>query len=80
VSTRIPVSPDPGPVPHLHASVERLAFEFDGVVPLREVREVVFGCYDNLVDSGAPAGALPELVERSARERLRQVGRPDLLT
>jgi hypothetical protein len=71
MAVRTPTAADTGPVPCLESAVDRLALEFEAV-PIDRVRAVVFDCYDNLVDSGAPEGALPELVERSARERLRE--------
>ncbi|KGH46046.1 hypothetical protein IN07_14035 [Modestobacter caceresii] len=56
-----------GPDPAVDLAVVRLAEEL-GQRP-QVVRPVVQECRQQL--SGAPAGALPELVERLARHRLR---------
>lgn len=50
------------------ATTRRLLAEFRWQVDEAEVRRVVQGCVRDL--SGVPAGALPELLERSARQRL----------
>ncbi|MDP9408176.1 MAG: hypothetical protein M3P95_10005 [Actinomycetota bacterium] len=50
------------------AATGRLLAEFRWQVDEAEVRRVVQGCVRDL--AGVPAGALPELVERSARQRL----------
>ncbi|MCZ2804493.1 hypothetical protein O2W18_05205 [Modestobacter sp. VKM Ac-2983] len=63
------IAPDPSVDLAVDLAVDRLADEF-GERP-QEVRLVVQECRRQL--SGAPAGALPELVERLARHRL---GRP----
>lgn len=47
---------------------ERLTLEFEEQVDPAKVREVVAGCWQDL--RGMPAQALPELVERAARQRL----------
>jgi hypothetical protein len=47
-------------------TVARIAAEFDR--DSAGVRAMVRGCHRDLV--GAPAGALPELVERLARQRI----------
>lgn len=47
---------------------ERLFAEFEQVHTLPVITTVVLRCYRELAD--APAGALPELVERLARQRL----------
>ena len=75
----------------LHApdrdSTTRLFHEFRRQFSEDEVRQVVADCVRDL--SGVPAGAIPELAERSARQRLavaleepaapwRAVGRVDL--
>ncbi|MCE0764438.1 hypothetical protein LWC35_16205 [Pseudonocardia kujensis] len=49
-------------------AVARLAREFAGRVPHRVVARVVRECRADL--SGVPAGAVPELLERLARQRL----------
>lgn len=48
--------------------VERLFAEFEHVHALPTITAVVHQAYKDLHD--APAGALPELVERLARQRL----------
>lgn len=63
------VAPDPSVDRSVDLAVDRLAEEL-GQRP-QVVRPVVQECRRQL--SGAPAGALPELVERLARHRL---GRP----
>ncbi|QJY48979.1 hypothetical protein [Pseudonocardia broussonetiae] len=50
-------------------AVRRLADEFDGRVHPRTLRRTVQRARRDL--AGVPEGALPELVERLARERLR---------
>lgn len=52
----------------------RLLAEFGALVAPTTVDRVVRGCRDDL--RGAPPGALPELVERLARQRLHQALRP----
>jgi hypothetical protein len=49
-------------------AVRRLVGEFAGRFERRTVRAVVDGSCDDL--TGVPAGALPELLERLARQRL----------
>jgi hypothetical protein len=49
-------------------AVARLAREFSGRVSHRVVTRVVRACRADL--SGVPAGAVPELLERLARQRL----------
>ena len=49
--------------------VERLFREFDGQLPLPTIVEVVHQCLADL-QGQAPPGALAELLERSARQRL----------
>jgi hypothetical protein len=49
---------------------ERLFAEFDAQLPLRVIAQTVRECRRDL--AGAPESALPELVERSARHRLRE--------
>ena len=49
---------------------ERLMVEFGSVVPLADVSRVVLQSVRDLV--GAPVGALPELVERLARQLLHE--------
>ncbi|WP_054813691.1 hypothetical protein [Nocardia arizonensis] len=48
--------------------VARLGAEFRGTVSRPSIRIVVRGCLDEL--AGSPLGALPELGERLARQRL----------
>lgn len=50
------------------ATTERLVAELDGRVDVDEVLRVVLRCRADLV--GSPRSALPELIERSARQRL----------
>ncbi|MQA34257.1 three-helix bundle dimerization domain-containing protein [Modestobacter roseus] len=67
-------SPHPSPEPPddgVGQAVDRLVREFAGRPPAT-VTAVVRGARTEL--SGAPAGALPELVERLARQRLRAAG------
>lgn len=49
-------------------AIGRLTAEFHGRLRPHVVSRVVFGCRHDL--SGSPEGALPELVERLARQRL----------
>ena len=51
--------------------VERLMPEFDGRLGLECVSQAVLACRRDL--AGSPAGALPELLERLARQRLLDV-------
>jgi hypothetical protein len=70
------------PVPSLPSSdarwvaltVTRLLTEFDGDV--EAVRATVHGCRRDL--AGVPKGALPELVERLARQRMIDTRQPRL--
>jgi hypothetical protein len=48
--------------------VERLMHEFEHRLPLDYVSGVVLGCQRDI--SGTSAGALPEMLERLARQRL----------
>ncbi len=50
---------------------ERLMAEFEDRLSLRQITEVVRACRLDL--EGTPRGALPELVERLARQRLLDV-------
>ena len=54
---------------------ERLMLEFGAVLPLADVSHGVLQSFKDL--AAAPVGALPELVERLARQRLHEaaVGR-----
>jgi hypothetical protein len=56
------------PDPSVHSAVRRLTQEFPQVGP-RSIVLVVRTCREEL--RGSPDGALPELVERLARQRLR---------
>jgi hypothetical protein len=47
---------------------DRLMAEFDPQVDLTTLNRVVYGCRDEL--RGAPVAALPELIERLARQRM----------
>lgn len=47
---------------------ERLMAEFDGQIQVATISDVVLGCQRDL--RGSPVPALPELVERLARQRL----------
>ena len=47
---------------------ERLMFEFEGAVNLDDIARVVHQSRENL--AGSPPGAMSELVERLARQRL----------
>ena len=47
---------------------DRLMVEFEPAVPLAEITRVVREAERDL--AGAPPGAMPELVERCARQRL----------
>jgi hypothetical protein len=49
--------------------IERLSREFDRRIPLSVIVEVVHQCADQL--RGNPQAALPELLERLARQRLK---------
>lgn len=53
------------------ATAERLMAEFGGRVDLPTITTVVLRCRRDL--SGTPAPAMPELLERYARQRLMQV-------
>ncbi len=48
--------------------IERLFREFDGTIALPVIVEVTHECRQQL--SGSPATAMPELLERLARQRL----------
>ena len=54
--------------PSVDGAVARLAEEFGSRLPAAVVQRVVRNCREEL--SGAPVGALPELVERLARHHL----------
>lgn len=66
------------PIPRAHDEVpvaditERLMAEFGAVVPLSEISAAVMRALRDL--AGVPVGALPELVERLARQVLREAG------
>lgn len=53
---------------------ERLFAEFESLHPLPEITAVVRQCVADL--RGAPRDALPELLERSARQRLTDLQPP----
>jgi hypothetical protein len=48
--------------------VERMFREYEGVLDLPTITQIVNGCRHDL--QGTPVGALPELTERLARHRL----------
>ncbi len=48
--------------------IERLFRQFDGVIALPVIVEVTHECRQQL--SGSPVAAMPELLERLARQRL----------
>lgn len=52
----------------LDTTVDRLCREFGGRFPRPVIARTVRSCLVDL--AGSPLGALPELVERSARQRL----------
>ncbi|MCU1664388.1 MAG: hypothetical protein QOI36_1446 [Pseudonocardiales bacterium] len=54
--------------PALANTTDRLIVEFRGEVDVAAIGRVVLSCREEL--RGAPAGALPELIERLARQRL----------
>jgi hypothetical protein len=55
----------------------RLSSEFDGRVALPVIETAVYQAYRDLDGSGCdPAPALPELVERIARQRLLTISGP----
>lgn len=68
MTTAVP-SPDD---PVVEQAVARLAVEFRSRLRPQVIGRVVRGCRRDL--SGVPTTALPELVERLARERLQSVG------
>lgn len=75
MQTRLDVLPGlPGPgVPGdtaVAAAIDRLDTEFAGRIRRRRIARTVLLARHDL--AGSPAPALPELVERLARERLRQ--------
>lgn len=62
----------PAAGPHSEVSLaditERLMVEFDGRTSVSRIAQVVLGCRHDL--RGSPVLVLPELIERSARQRL----------
>jgi len=54
--------------PAIGRTVDRLCTEFETRFPREFVTRTVGGCIDDL--SGTPSGAIPELSERLARQRL----------
>jgi hypothetical protein len=74
--TALPLTSAPVPAPSVEfdavmPAIARLAREFAGQLSPRVVARVVRGCRADL--SGVPAGAVPELLERLARQRLLDV-------
>ena len=61
----LPTIPDPS----VSSAMSRLSLEFQ-YIGLRSIALVVRTCREEL--RGSPDGALPELVERLARQRLQQ--------
>src|SRR6266516_5480357 len=57
-------------IPHVEVT-RRLLGEFGNVLPLHLVAATVRECGHDLDGDGAPHPALPELLERLARQRLR---------
>lgn len=77
--TALPLTSTPLPIREFDAvtaAVARLAIEFAGRVPHGVVARVVRACRADL--SGVPAGAVPELLERLARQRLLDLAERDL--
>ena len=75
------MTPNPGARPlvlvpdsAVESAISRLTAEFAGRVRPGTVRRIVRGCRGEL--AGTPAGALPELLERLARQRLLQAVPP----
>ncbi|HKO95134.1 MAG TPA: hypothetical protein VJU61_28460 [Polyangiaceae bacterium] len=64
-----PIDPVPGGVSVADVT-ERLMLEFGAVLPLAEVSQAVLQSFRDL--GAVPAGALPELVERLARQLLQE--------
>ena len=60
----VPLSADPS----VRGAIDRLSAEFDGRAPAAVVDRIVRGSRRDL--DAAPVAALPELVERLARQRL----------
>ncbi len=56
--------------------IQRLLAEFDDTLDLRMVTRIVRSCLRDL--DGVPSAALPELLERSARERVRAALEPGI--
>jgi hypothetical protein len=54
--------------PCLADTIDRLVVEFRGEVDVAAIGGLVLSCREEL--RGAPAAALPELIERLARQRL----------
>ncbi|WP_433507343.1 hypothetical protein ACQP04_13255 [Pseudonocardia halophobica] len=78
--TALPLTSTPLPIREFDAvtsAVARLAIEFSGRVPHGVVAQVVRACRADL--SGVPAGAVPELLERLARQRLLDLAELDLV-
>jgi hypothetical protein len=63
------IDPVPGGVSVADVT-ERLMLEFGAVLPLADVSHAVLQSFKDL--AAAPLGALPELVERLARQRLHE--------
>ncbi|GAA4682162.1 hypothetical protein GCM10023215_15100 [Pseudonocardia yuanmonensis] len=71
-STRVPAPRVPvAEYDAVSPAIARLAREFAGKMSPRAVARVVRACRADL--SGVPAGAVPELLERLARQRLLDV-------
>ena len=66
---KTPIDPVPGGVSVADVT-ERLMLEFGAVLPLADVSRAVLQSFRDL--AAAPVGALPELVERLARQLLHE--------
>jgi hypothetical protein len=66
---KAPIDSVPGEVSVADVT-ERLMLEFGAVLPLADVSHAVLQSFKDL--AAAPIGALPELVERLARQRLHE--------
>jgi len=78
---RLPAVPAAGADLSLADVTERLMAEFGAHLDVSAISRIVLHCRHDL--AGAPSGAMPELVERLARERLLQTfpaARPEAVT
>ncbi|MFC4944906.1 three-helix bundle dimerization domain-containing protein [Pseudonocardia sp. GCM10023141] len=72
IADREPMPPHPDPA--VTSAIARLTTEFAGRFRHALITRTVVGARGEL--AGSPVPALPELVERLARERLRQAANP----